>query len=187
MNKLLIGICILFLIVSCDSNNKTNNGYMLAENPEFGDKLIINREDTSFYRYVGSNNEKKILQKGVVLKYHSFNGDVDSIYSWGGGEVISSCIVKYGIDSTFFIVEQKPLNDIFGKLENVGNELLRNNKPINILGMKIMLKDCNCSKYWIINKLTDDVYGSYKWEEYVQKRKELGVSEELILKYNENL
>lgn len=187
MNKSLLAIWIFFLIISCNQNNKINNGYMLVEEPEFGDKLIIDRDEITFYRFVGSNNEKKISQKGVLLKYHSFDGKVDSVYSWGKGEVISSCVVKYGIDDKYIIIEQKSLDDIFGKLKSTGSELIRENKPTSIIEMTKMLNVCICSKFWIINKKTDDIYGPFKLEEYTQKRKELGVSRELILINNENI
>ncbi len=187
MNKVLFRILLMFLAVSCNQSNKKNNGYMLSEEPEFGDNLIIDREDTSFYRYVGSNNEKKILQKGVVLKYHSLDGKVDRVYSWGGGEVVGSCIVKYGIDETFFLVEQKSLDDIFGELNSVGDMLIRDKKPSKIIEMRRMLNVCNCSKYWIINKKTDDIYGPFNLDEFIEKRKELGVSNKIILKGNLNI
>ena len=185
--KIILRVWVLLFIVSCTGNSEINNGYLLAEEPEFGDKIIISREDTSFYRYVGSNNEKKILQKGVILKYHSFEGNIETVYSWKNGDVIGSCVVKYGINDTFIIVEQKSLDDIFGKLKSVGSVLIRDRKPTNITEMKRMLKNCNSSKYWIINKKTDDIYGPYKLEEYIQKRKELGVSKNLILNENKNV
>jgi len=37
-------------------------------------------------------------------------------------------------------------------------------------------------QYWIIDKRTDDIYGPFKWDEYMKKRKELGVPKELKLK-----
>ena len=126
-------------------------------------------------------------QIGAVLKYHSFDGKVDSVYSWGGSSVIGSCIVKYGIDNIFFIVEQKSLNDVFGELKSVGNGLKRDKKPSTIREMQKMIKNCDCSKFWIVNKYTDDIYGPYTWDEYIQKRKELGVSKKLVLKTNENI
>lgn len=38
------------------------------------------------------------------------------------------------------------------------------------------------SKYWIVDHANDSIYGPFKNEEYLQKRKELGVPEKLKLK-----
>jgi hypothetical protein len=38
------------------------------------------------------------------------------------------------------------------------------------------------SKYWIITHANDSIYGPFSKQEYLQKRKELGVPEELELK-----
>jgi len=43
------------------------------------------------------------------------------------------------------------------------------------------LKDSKIHYYWIINKKTDDIYGPLNWNEYLQKRKELGVPKKLKL------
>lgn len=187
MKKLLLYFSILFILTSCNNYKEENRGYYLKEDPEFGDRLVIDKEDTTFFRFIGSNNEKKILQNGVVLKYHLSDGKLDSQYSWGEGTVVQSCIVKYAVDDTFFIVEQKALDDIFGELKIVGNEVKRNKMPSTVIEMKIMLNQSDCSKFWIINIKTNDIYGPFVFDEFVQKRKELGVSDELILKDNKNL
>lgn len=186
MNKVFYTILVLVLSSSCNQYKSEHNGYFISEEPELGDRLAIEREDTSFWRFVGVDNKKRILQKGVILKYHLPDGTIDKQYSWGEGSVVGGCIVKYGVDDTFFIVEQKSLDDIFGKIKIVGNEVIRDKMPSTVNEMRVMLNKCDCSKYWIVNIKTDDIYGPFSLDEFISNRKKLGVSTQLRLNNPKN-
>jgi len=180
VKNILFVIAVILLIVSCNHINEYNRGYYLEQNPEMGDMIVLFREDTSFYRYLGSNNEKRILQKGTVMQYH-YNGAVDTVRKWGPSSVIKSHVNRKISDETFILVEQKPLDSIFGEIVRVNNGLSRPNMPKLNADADKMLDDSNIKKYWIINKKTDDIYGPYSWEYYQQKRRELLIPEDLKL------
>jgi hypothetical protein len=182
MNKALVGLLMFFLFFSCNNYKSEHNGYFLAEEPEYGHRLAVERHDTLFYRYVGSNNEKRILQKGLILNYHLPDGTINKQYSWGEGSVVGGCIVRYGVDDSFFIVEQKPLDDVFGQLKNISNTLTRNREPSTVFEMEKMLNQCDCSKFWIVNIKTDDIYGPFNFEEFNHNKNKLGVSDKLNFK-----
>ena len=46
-----------------------------------------------------------------------------------------------------------------------------------------MIKDSQYHDYWILNMKTSDVYGPLTFDEYMVKKKELGVPKDLKLKY----
>lgn len=176
----------LFFIVSCNPQNEFNRGYIVEQDTEIGDVLILTREDTTFYRYVGANNEKRIHQRGVVVQYHSLTGNIDSIKLWGGSHVISSHVNSICCDSVFILVDQKPVDSIFGKydtrLKDDSSMYGRPYKPDNVRETQKKLLESNIHCYWIVNKQTDDIYGPMSKEEFSRKRKELNVPNELELK-----
>ena len=96
--------------------------------------------------------------------------------------VIKSCVIKYGIDSTFVLVSQRPLDRILDREAMTYSE---SNKAFEKSTFK---------QYWIINKgqssvfsqMTkrfSNIYGPYSKEKYLEKREELGVPEELKLEF----
>jgi len=99
--------------------------------------------------------------------------------------MVSSCILEYTFDSTFVIVSQRPWDSI------------PNIKTMNYSESNEAFEKSTFRQYWIINKkekreysldsLTmlarySNVYGPFKEGEYLIKRKELGVPDELKLK-----
>ena len=56
-------------------------------------------------------------------------------------------------------IDLKHYSRIFGELKSVGNGLKRDKKPSTIREMQKMIKNCDCSKFWRVNKYTDDIYG----------------------------
>lgn len=127
------------------------------------------------------------LGNGYKLDY-----DANSYYvivnSQGIG-MIGSHIFNYSFDSTFIIIEQKPVDLILKDTYN--------NPEWNLEKRDKLFEDSRFYQYWIINKketgeysldtLTQlahysNVYGPYTKEEFQQKREELGVPKKLQLK-----
>ncbi len=181
MKKLVLFIAIAIFLTSCDFFGPWDfgSGYGLGENPEYKYDVIIDRADTTFYFDWG--NGRKTLQKGVLVKFHRPDNKIDSLFIWKGTSVISSFINQVKFDSVFILVDQKPLDSIWGKYINIDYAPRRSNEPerLDEAEKKLMKSKIHC--YWIIDKRTDDIYGPLSWKEYLQKRKELGVSEDLKL------
>jgi hypothetical protein len=119
---------------------------------------------------------------------------IDYNSSWGyalimvdNTEKIGMEIVAWNYDSTFIIVKQKPFFCIYDSISNKYPKMSATKK--DYLYEKI--KQYN---YWIIDKrikaewdsieirYTGIIYGPYGKEEYLEKRKELGVSDSLKLR-----
>ena len=99
--------------------------------------------------------------------------------------MVSSCILEYTFDSNFVILSQRPWDSIPGI------------KAMNYSESKKAFEKSSFRQYWIINKkdkseysfdsLTklarySNIYGPFTENEYLQKREELKISKELVLK-----
>jgi hypothetical protein len=102
--------------------------------------------------------------------------------------IVYGHILKYSFDSTFVLVVEKPRDSI---LECSGTVPKMTKRKCDEAFEKSTFK-----QYWIINKTEEsnysydsirkvaiysNVYGPYKKEEYFKKRKELGVSDNLVM------
>ena len=182
MKKYLSVLILSILIYSCSlESSYFGKGYKLSENPEYGENIVVNRADTTFYHNWG--NSRKTLQKGVLVKFHSSQNKIDSVFIWKGTTVIPSYIVEIKFDSLFIIVDQKPLNEIWGEYFTDANGTYRRSNKPNKSSLAIKkFKESKIHNYWIIRKRMDDIYGPLNWAEYIQKREELKIPKELELK-----
>ncbi len=179
MKKILIVLFFLVGFYSCKLGTKDYGGYTLSENPEYGEDLTISYADTTAYHQweVGSQS----LQKGVFLKYISSN-KIDTIFFWEGSPVISAYIVDINYDSDFIIVDQKPLDSIWGPVVTIDSTPQREKKFENDREAIEYLEKSNIHNFWIINKKLKEVYGPMQKREYAERRKELKIPKELVLK-----
>lgn len=137
--------------------------------------------------------------KGKYFNFHNSNGIVETKFVWSedgfaaGYEVVPTYVADYKTDIEFMIVDQKPLDDILGKYQNYYDEELghgvygRPKDPHNLEIKYQMLDESPIHQFWIIALRTADVYGPLSYEEYIQKRIELGVAPELRLKCEKSL
>lgn len=125
------------------------------------------------------------LGSGYQLNYNGMNdisiinclkeGDAPTIFIYGH-------ILDYAFDSTFIIVSERPIDSV------IGIETMTQSKYQEVF------EQSEFKQYWIINKAQNSVfsqmtkkysniYGPYSKEKYIEKREELGVSEELKLEF----
>ena len=103
--------------------------------------------------------------------------------------LIDMCVLDYAYDSIFIIATQKPYVEIYDSLYNA-------NPKLRYEETKRIFKESLKYYYWIINKkqesiyyydtvtqksYRENVYGQYNREEYLKKREELGVPDNLRL------
>ncbi len=141
-------------------------GYTLGENYLYQYDIVINRVDTNFYNNLG------YLKPGIKIRFHYPNGSTKDLLLEKGTAIISSFINRVGFDSSFILVEQKPLDSIWG------NNL---EKPGNLNKAKEKLLKSKIYNYWIIDKRTDEVYGPYSWKGFKKQCALLGVSKDIKL------
>lgn len=88
--------------------------------------------------------------------------------------IINSHITKYNFDSVFIVIEQKPIELILGGTYN--------NLKMNLTQEKKLINESPLRYYWMINKKDACIYGPFKKDEYLEKREELKIPKELVLK-----
>jgi hypothetical protein len=167
---------LLFISTSCILESSDLGGYHKREDTELGQNIILSHSDTSLYHIF--KDSSKSLQKGSFVKYHQKH-QIDTLFIEKGSIVIESHINKVNYNKQFIIIDQKPLDSIFGEITNKEFSPHRKNKPDDYREALNKLNKSKIHKYWIINKRTDDIYGPYSKKVYLQKRKELNISEKL--------
>lgn len=179
MKKILIVLFFLVGFYSCKLGMKDYGGYTLSENPEYGEDLTLSYADTSAYHQWADGSRS--LQKGVFLKYISSN-KIDTIFCWVGSSVITTYIVDINYDSNFIIMDQKPLDSIWGLVVNIDYRPDREKQFENAREAIEYLENSKIHNFWIINKKLKEVYGPMQKREYAERRKELKIPKELVLK-----
>jgi hypothetical protein len=179
MRKLLIILFLLESLYSCKMNIKNYGGYILSENPEYGENLTLSYTDTSAYHQWEDGSRS--LQKGVFLKYIS-NNKIDTLFIWEGSIVIEAYINDINYNSVFIIVDQKPLDSIWGPMVNVDSTPKRKKQFDNARQAIDCLENSKIHNFWIIDKKMKEVYGPMQKHEYEKKREELKIPRNLVLK-----
>lgn len=179
MRKLIIVLFFLNGLYSCRMGIKDYGGYSFDENPEYGENLIITYSDTSAYHQWEDGTRS--IQRGVFLKYISSN-KIDTLFVLEGSIVIEAHINEIDYDSVFIIVDQKPLDSIWGSMVNVDFVPKREKQFANAKEGINCFNNSNIHNFWIINKDLKDVYGPMQKHEYKKKREELKIPPNLKLK-----
>lgn len=125
---------------------------------------------------------KKI--KGRFFNYH-YGEKVDTIFIPEEISVIGSHIVDYKKNKKYLVIDQKPLDSVFGRYVSWGENLGyvgRKDFPSNKREQQEMLDASNIHVYYIIDQQSADVYGPLMFDEYIIKKEELGVPKGLKLK-----
>ena len=132
---------------------------------------------------VYGTNSEKYIRDGTLIKYYDSSGGIDSVWLGKGSWVIGSYVDadKTNFDSTFILVAQKPLDSICECNLSCFKEMPSYDKR-SYPRCKDALERSTFYQYWIINKVQDAIYGPFTKAEYLQKREELGVPEELQIK-----
>jgi len=176
-------LTLFFLLILNQSCDKViNENYILEGDAEYGYVLVLNKTNTTGFHIFGDNN--KIYKKGVRVKYHNktaISENIDTVFLWKGCPVISAHIEELKVDSSFALIDQKPLDSIWGIYDDGHrpNKMLRPNDSDN------QINKSNFHCYWIIQTKTDDVFGPFTKSEYLNKRNALKIPKKLKLSFED--
>lgn len=166
----------VLIISSCETNWGNYNGYKMEYESAMDYYIVLDKIDTILENYPYYN-------KGTFVKYYNNDLTIDTFFIGNGSQVISSFVDadKSNFDSVFILVAQKPIKNIcecndscFITMPSFDNK--------SYSRCKEALVKSTFYQYWIINKVKNAVYGPFNKKEYLQKRREIGVREELQLK-----
>ena len=121
---------------------------------------------------ISSCNKFPNVGKGYHLDYNSM-GDIGLLDTNNTYKVYGH-IMEYGFDSIFIVVSEKPRDSVVQYNDKVKTLHVRDK----------IFNESNFRQYWIINKVDHNIFGPFKKEEYLIKRKLLGISESLKLNRN---
>jgi hypothetical protein len=111
----------------------------------------------------------KDLGHGYI--YHEPAG-IPSIGKENGKKGIPGCVFGYTSNNEFILVLEKDIQLTAEKKE----KLIASGSFFDFVSKS------GSSKYWIITHVNDSIYGPFNKEEYIQKREELEIPKELVLK-----
>lgn len=170
----IILVFILFLM-SCFRHN-----IMIVNDFSIGKSAMLVHGDTVIPNQKYPENKTK----GRFFKYY-YQEKVDTIFISEETSVVGSHIVDHNRNKQYLVIDQKPLDSVFGRYvkfeENLGY-VGREKFPLDKKQQKEMLDNSNTHVYYIINQQTSDVYGPLTFDQYLTKKEELGVPEDLKLK-----
>ncbi len=107
-----------------------------------------------------------------------------SIVDYQNTQIIKNTVLEYDFDSIFIVLSQRPWDSISGI------------RAMNYSESNKAFENSSFKQYWIIDKSQEpvfnestktysNVYGPYSKEEYLVKRKKMGVPKELKLEFEE--
>jgi len=153
----------MFLISSC--------GY-----GDFG-KYDIDLDESNSANIISIND----TIKSIYVKYHHKTGVIDTVKEVGNSVIINGYIEQGNYDGVFLLVKQKPIDSI---CECISDCLDDKYPPSNNRSSYKLCEDAfkkyDKYLYWIILVKTDDVYGPFEKDEYLEMCKKLNVPEDLI-------
>jgi len=123
----------------------------------------------------GANESLSAEDLGHNYRYHDFHGLPIISKAHPFKVIITYVVISYDYDINYIIAIQK--NCDYLKLSKENKEKLLENQDY----YKFALKKGK-SKYWIIDKKIDSVYGPMTKREYFKKRYELRIPKDLKLK-----
>ena len=115
----------------------------------------------------------------ISIKFHHKN-TIDTLIWYKNWTVIKGYVEQVNYDEKFLLIKQKPLDSICECIHECWNK--KTGKGLTWKICENAFEDYDKYLYWIIIVKTDDVYGPFEEEEYLQKCKILGVPSELIKK-----
>lgn len=174
MKRIKLTVFFLLILVSC--NRYDHGGYTIKQDTEFGKNLILTYSDTTINHFFSDSTKNQ--QEGVFLNYHS-NGTTDTMFIGKGTIVIESHVHNVKSDSNYIIIDQKPLDLIFGETDWEASYPHRPNWPGNTNEAEKMLKESRIHRYWIIKKGTKDIYGGYTRRDFDLMCEKLNIPQNL--------
>lgn len=165
------------MLFSCDSNWGEYGGYKMDYDSKLEYYIVLDKADTTCVNSLGYSH------KGSQITFYRDSCTTDTICLAKGAIVIETFVNEVVFDSSFVLVDQKPLD----KICECNVDCLRekyNREAYTATSFdfcKEGLEKSSIHDYWIIKKKTDEIYGPLSRVDYLKKREVFGVPDELKL------
>lgn len=169
-------LLLAFSLFSCETNWGKYDGYALDYDSALDYYIILDKGEV--ISAADTDTERK--KKAVLVTFHNDPDKVDSLLLGRGAIIIESFVNNVIHNSDFVLVDQKPLDSVCECNEQCIQEKYKGRSDLNTYNhCKGALENSTFHQYWIIKKNVNQIYGPLSKEKFLQKRKELGVPEEL--------
>ena len=172
------------IVFSCETKWGEYGEYKMDYDSKLQYYIVLDKSDT-FAISKGDTRENISPYPGAFLKLHNTDSIIDTCFFAKGAIVITTFVNEVKYDDNFILVDQTLLGKICECNPNCLKEKYGIAEPLTATTFELCedaLKKSDIHDYWIINKITDDVYGPYSKEGYLLKREKLKVPEDLKLK-----
>ena len=183
---------LLCFFISCNLDRSTET-LVCEQGTEGYDEIILLNGDTIFSMPYPDRSESRPLRRGKFYNFRAGTDNEKAFFVTEGGFVIAGHIDNYVKTDSFLLADRKPLDSIFGSLQTLpcpfdSSSTYLGRPYVNYTNSKDrerQLRESPIHDFWIIDQKTSDVYGPMSFDDYLAKKKELGVPPTLRLKYEQ--
>ena len=184
---------LLCFFISCNWGRSTDT--LVCEQGTDGyDEIILLNGDTMFSMPYPERSGYRPLRRGKFYNFRAGTDNEKAFFVTEGGFVIAGHIDNYVKTDSFLLADRKPLDSIFGSLQTLpcpfdSSSTYLERPHVNYTNRKDrerQLRESPIHDFWIIDQKTSDVYGPMSFDDYLAKKKELNVPNELKLKSEVN-
>lgn len=188
---------ILFLVVlfipqlgafqACLKLTRSTDIFIKEQGVEGFDEIVLYNGDTLCVPPHLKNYDNAPLQKGMFIHYHISDDSIRVFFAAEGTSIIRAPVHEYVKDSSYMLIDQKPMDSVFGKYirkyyNDTNYYVMREYDTVsNYKNHKLMMENSKIHSYWIVGIKTADVYGPLTFDKFEEKKKELRVPESLKL------
>lgn len=191
LSKSLFLLVLLLLLVelqACFKLTRSSDTFIKQQGEGGFTEIALFNGDTFCVPEHLRNRENAPKHKGMIIHYHITDDSIRDFFAEEETGIINPHVHECVKDSSFMLIDQKPMDSVFGEYIRIyynDNDYLFRRKYDtmgNYNGTMLMMENSNIHSYWIIGIKTADVYGPLTFDQYLSKKDELGVPEDLKLK-----
>lgn len=181
-------IIISLLFISFLSCSRSTDTFIKELDEEGYYEIQLLNGDTFCVPQHLKNYDNAPEEKGMFIHYHEPDNSITDFFAVEETSIISSHIQEMVKNDTIMLLDQKPIDSVFGeyfKISNNNTDYLFRRKYDTVNNSKdrwLIMENSNIHSYWIIVIKTADVYGPLTFDQYLTKKEELGVPNDLKLK-----
>lgn len=185
--KCLVLTNVLLQLILFRTCSKSKDTFIREQDEEGFYEIQLLNGDTSCVPPYLEKYDNAHPEKGMFIHYHITKDSIYDFFNVEGTCIIKSHIHNYVKNDTFMLIDQKPIDTIFGTFIEIyynDTDYLYKRKYDTVDNERDrlqLLNDSHTHYFWIIGIKTADVYGPFTFEDYLVKRKELGVPNNLQL------
>lgn len=178
----------LAVLPSCLGLTRSSDIFITEQGEGSFTEIVLFNGDTLCVSEHLKDHENAPKRKGKIIHFHITDDSIRDFFAAEGTEIIHPHVHENVKDDSFMLIDQKPMDSVFGKYVrlyyNDTDYLFKRKYDTisNYNGTMSMMENSNIHSYWILVIKTADVYGPLTFDQYLTKKDELEVPEDLKLK-----